>query len=150
MSRIGSNNAGVMRHSFKRTGFTLVELLVAVTVIAVGMVFVLGALSQCIYALTTAKKTARANYLLSQKLWSIDQERQQAGGSEEGARSGIFAELDKDYQWSDEVRAINEDFGNETTFIQKYLNEETVKVIWHQGKTDKDVSVTRYVAKKQS
>lgn len=132
------------------SGFTLVELLVAVVVIAVGMVFVLGALGQCMNALTTAQKTARANYLLSQKIWSIDEERQLNGGSQEGAWNGIFEEPYADYNWTDEVRMIDEDFGNETVFIQKYLNEETLKVVWRQGRAGKDISITRYVAKKLS
>ena len=56
------------RHS---KAFTLVELLIAVAVIAVGMVFILGALSQCVSAFTTAQNMVTANYLLNKKIWEI-------------------------------------------------------------------------------
>ena len=43
----------------RRTGFTLVELLVAAAVIAVGMVYVLGALGRCMMALTSSERMWR-------------------------------------------------------------------------------------------
>ena len=62
----------IMTSMRPKKAFTLVELMIAVAVIAVGMVFVLGAFSQCLSALTTARKMVTANYLLNGKLWESD------------------------------------------------------------------------------
>lgn len=126
--------------------FTLVELMAAVAVIAVGMVFILGAFNQCLSSMNTAGKTVTAVGLMNDKLQHIDSEHIQNNGSQEGSWSGGF-EQDRyqGFNWSQVVRPVEQDFGNETVFAQDGLNEETVSVSWKQGKVIKDVSVTRFV-----
>ena len=142
MSRIG-----IM--SKKANGFTLVELLVAVAVIAVGMVFVLSALGQCIKGMTTAQKSLTASELLTQKLWEIDLEHIENNGSIEGEWSGAFSEPNEGFRWSQVVAELEGDFGVSTPFVQEALNEETVFVYWKQGRMKRDVRVSRYVPKKE-
>ncbi|HQP91085.1 MAG TPA: prepilin-type N-terminal cleavage/methylation domain-containing protein [Candidatus Omnitrophota bacterium] len=128
--------------------FTLIELLIAVVVIAVGMVFVLGALSQCVAVLDTASKTIEANYLLNQKVWELD-ESYYGTGSAEGETTGSF-ETSKDFSWSvNDVEEITTDFGKQASFIKDSFNEETVKISWKQGRVSKDLSITRYVKRKK-
>lgn len=141
MSPIGRNN--------KSRAFTLVELLVAVAVIAVGMVFVLGALSRCMTSLLTAQKMVTASYLLNQKIGEIDLAYQQNNGSEEGAWGDVFAAPHEEFNWTQNVSRIAADFGNDTVLIQENLNEEVVKVLWKQARVGRDISVTRYVKRKK-
>jgi len=139
MSRIGS-----------REGFTLVELMAAVAVIAVGMVFVLGAFNQCLSSMTTAEKTVTACGLLNDRIYQIDFAYIQSNGSQEGSWSGGFQEEQhKGFNWTQVVQPVSQDFGNETIFVQVALNEEKVSIAWKQGSVVKDVSVTRYVRKKK-
>lgn len=139
-----------MRNRFGcRKAFTLVELMAAVAVIAVGMVFVLGAFNQCLSSMTTAHRMIAATNLLNVKIWDDDLAMRQENGSVEGAWEGTFEPPNEGFHWTQEVRAILQDFGNETLFVQENLNEETMGVAWQQGKTAKDVSVTRFVRKKK-
>lgn len=147
VSGLGSGRAPSTKH--RAPGFTLVEVFIAVAVIAVGMVFILGAFSQCMSALTTAQKMTTANYLLNVKMWEIDLNHTANDGSEEGEWEGAFDAPYQDFNWTHVVRGVSADFGNETFFIQQDLNEELFKVAWRQGKTIKDVSVVRYVKKKK-
>jgi hypothetical protein len=124
-------------------------VLIAVAVITVGMVFILGAFSQCMSALTTAQKMTTANYLLNAKMWDIDLNHTANDGSEEGEWYGAFDAPYQGFNWTHVVRGVLADFGNETFSVQQDLNEELFKVAWTQGKTVKDVSVVRYVKKKQ-
>ena len=131
-----------------KQAFTLVELLVAVAVIAVGMVFVLGSFSQCMSGAGTARNMETAGYLLNAKLWEIDEARKVANATEEDFISGEFAAPYQSFNWSDTLSTITSDFGNESLVVRGNLTEETIKVSWKQGKTVKDVSVVRYIKKK--
>lgn len=137
------------RNSKRSGAFTLVELLIAVAVIAVGMVFVLGAFSQCMSSLATAQKMVTADQLLNAKIWEEDLAFKQNNGTEEGELSGVFPEPYEDFNWTQTIRPVSADWGNQTSFVQEVLNEEVLKVVWPQGRVVKDVSVIRYVKKKK-
>lgn len=132
-----------------KLAFTLVELLAAVAVVAVGCVFVLGGLSQCSASLAIAKKTVTANHLLASKMWDIDLAHRASGGGEPGEWGGVFEPPHAAFRWMQTAKNISEDFGNATRFVTDALLEETVGVLWTQGKATRDVSVTRYVKRKR-
>lgn len=132
-----------------KTGFTLVELLAAAAVIAVGMVFVLGALSRCMTSLAIAHRTIDGNYLLGEKLWEFDLERRANNGTEEGEWSDVFDAPNERFNWTRIVTGITADLGNRTPVFNQTFAEETVSVAWMQGKTARSVDVTRYVNRKQ-
>jgi len=138
----------IMTSMRPKKAFTLVELMIAVAVIAVGMVFVLGAFSQCLSALTTARKMVTANYLLNGKLWESDLAIKQENGSQEGEWSGVFLEPYESFNWTHKIKAVSVEFGNESLPGLERLNEEIMKVSWLQGRQTKDISVVRYVKKK--
>jgi len=131
-----------------KEAFTLVELMIAVAVIAVGMVFILGAFSQCLSALTTARKMVTANYLLNGKIWESDLAIKLENGSQGGEWSGVFSEPYENFNWTHKIQAVSGDFSNESLPVFERLNEEIIKVSWLQGLLIKDISVVRYVRKK--
>jgi prepilin-type N-terminal cleavage/methylation domain-containing protein len=133
----------------RSSGFTLVELLVAVAVIAVGMVFVLGAFSQCMSSLTIAERMVTANGLLNAKIWEDNLALKASNGSETGEWSEVFTAPYEGFRWTHVVGDVAADFGNETLVVQENLNQDLWKISWTQGKIAKDVSVTRYVKKKK-
>lgn len=131
-----------------RQAFTLVELLVAVAVVAIGMVFVLGALSQCMAVLVTAQKTVEASYLLNEKAWEIDRA-QARDGSEKGVWEEPFSEPHQGFSWVLNVTDFSTDLGAETGFVSDELNDEMVTVQWQQGRVKRDLAIQRYAKKKK-
>lgn len=129
-------------------GFTLVELLASVAVIAVGMVFILGAFSQCMSSLATAEKMRKASFIIARQAWESDQEILVQNGTSEGSWEGVFEEPEGNFSWHREVRAVAADYGNESLFVQENLAEEVFDVSWKQGRSVKDLSVARYVKRK--
>ncbi len=138
------------RKDLLSSGFTLVELMAAVAVIAVGMVFILGAFCQCVSSLTTAEHKITANLLLNAKIWEEDLVLKENNGSEAGEWSEAFKPPYENFNWTHVVRdgVSAGDFGNESLFVQENLNEEAFTVFWTQGKAVKDVTVTRFVKRK--
>ena len=141
-----------MNHNKTRAiGFTLVELMAAVAVIAVGMVFILGAFSQCVSSLTTAEHKITASFLLNARIWEEDLEIKDNNGSEAGEWSEAFKPPYEKFNLTHVVRdgVSAGDLGNESLFVQENLNEEEFSVSWVQGKAVKDVSVTRFAKRKK-
>jgi len=134
----------------KRSGFTFVELLAATAVIAIGLVFVLGALGRCMTTLSVAKRTIDANYLLGKKLWEFDLERRAENGTEEGSWGGVFEAPNEHFNWSREVASVTSDFGSRSSVFNQTFAEQTVRVLWMQGRAPRSVGVTQYVKRKQS
>ncbi|MGE5279542.1 MAG: type II secretion system protein [Deltaproteobacteria bacterium] len=129
-------------------GFTLVELLVAAAVIAVGMVYVLGAFGRCVTALAASHNMVTATYLLEGKLFELAELYRQENGAEEGTTEGAFEEPYARFTWTRVAAGVAADIGDElsrTTVLRNNLLEETVRVAWRQGAVEREVSVTRYV-----
>jgi prepilin-type N-terminal cleavage/methylation domain-containing protein len=145
-------------------GFTLVELLVASAVMAVGLVFVLGALGRCSTSLALARRTVTASSLLNAKLWDLDLEHRGNNGTEEGEWEGDFEEPNQMFHWTQTVVPLTAnltevavgnasggtsiDPGNTSSAWEESFLEETVTVGWSQGRQKRNVTITRYVRRK--
>jgi len=145
-------NKGTARHRRKKA-FTLVELLVASAVIAVGMVYVLGALGRCMTALAASERMVTASFLLNNKLWQLDELYRQDQGAEMGTDRGRFDEPYDLFEWEQFTTAVSAEVGdgyNQTTLLRDAFLEETVRVSWStQGQAARSISVTRYVPRRQ-
>jgi prepilin-type N-terminal cleavage/methylation domain-containing protein len=129
-----------------KKGFTLVELMVAVVVTAVGMVGVLSALNQCAVVMATSERQITANYLLNQKMWET-QEMSRTGELALGKASGIFEAPYGDFNWTRTISEFPESFGNESETLKKYLVEENVTIGWQRRGTDRGLTVVAYAPK---
>jgi general secretion pathway protein I len=82
-----------------RAGFTLLEVLVAVAILAIAMVAILKANVQNLDALTTSRETTTASLLAAGKLAEIEA----AGVANWGESQGDFGEDYPDYSWQMET-----------------------------------------------
>ncbi len=132
-----------------RSAFTLIELMITVTIITVGMVFVLGAFSRSMAALVTAQRMIQANDLLSAQIWVLDMDNRQPEPAIPLDASGAFAAPYEAFSWARSTCDINVDFEhNYTKSLRELFAEETVEVSWVQARVPKSVSVTRFVPKR--
>ncbi len=129
-----------------KKGFTLVELMVAVVVTAVGMVGVLSALNQCAIVMATSERQITANYLLNQKMWET-QEMSRTGELALGKMSGTFEAPYDDFNWTRTVSEFPKSFGNESETLKNYLVEENVTISWQRRGTDRGLTVITYAPK---
>lgn len=130
------------------SAFTLVELLVAVSVIAIGMVFVLGAFSRCLSSSNIAKKMIQASFLLTNKIWEIDLEHVKDKGSLQGRWEGVFETKNESFSWSQVVTdASARALGEEAYVIEDGFNAEIIAVGWDQARLARNLSISRYIKK---
>ena len=146
---VGSRQAVAARSDpapVRRAGFTLVELMIAVAIVAVGMVFVLGAFSQCLSALSSSEKTIKAAGLLAREFWweptflmgiaGIDDPKDIG----EGEWSGLFTGPYDGFGWTLTIRPVAADFGTEMDKADEAFFEGEYKISWTQGKTERSLS----------
>lgn len=93
------------RKKSSHTGFTLLEVMVAVAIIAMTFVSLLGSQSQSISIADISRFETTAAMLAREKLTQL----QLAGFSELNNGSGQFEDEFADYFWQAEVRELNED-----------------------------------------
>jgi general secretion pathway protein I len=114
----------------KRPGFTLIEVLVAAAVLAIGIsagVRTLGALTRSTAA---AEDRITAVRLATERLALLEADEQVAAGE----TSGAFASEPR-FQWRQEVAAASE----------PGLLEATVTILWQDGQVPRHYSVTTYL-----
>jgi|GEM_PF-1195004 len=134
------------RASLKRQGFTLIELVLTVALIAVGMVFVLGALNQCALAHANAEKEIVANYALTNIITKFDVCKRQS--SKEICLNLISAEYE-DFNLTRIVSPVAADFGSENSLIQDNFYQEEFRLSWKLGRRNRHISFVRYVQSKK-
>lgn len=86
-------------------GFTLVEVLVAVVIFAVGIVAVSRAYVTSVGALGIGRESAQALCLLKQKMSELEFSAIEDDGLATGVSSGVFDGDDAAYEWIYEVKS---------------------------------------------
>ncbi len=113
-----------------RRGFLLLEVLVSITIIAVGLVYVIRSFSSSTRAIETAAHFLKSVSLIEEKLWEIEAE----GSIEEGRDEGRFEE-DEEYGWVLEAEGL-EDIP---------INRLELKVEWEGPGRRQRVSIETYL-----
>ena len=98
-------------------GFTLVEVLLAVTILAVGIIGVLRAYATSVNALEVSQENIDAVCLLKEKMAEIEQAGLEQGGIPQGVSSGEFEGSFEGFEWESEVKPSRVDGLNEITLV---------------------------------
>lgn len=112
------------------SGFTLVELMVAVVISVVGLVFVFSALQSSANVLSISEKMKTANELLNRKIWESDK-LEAASGAVMGETSGVFAAPYEAFSWMRNVSEFSDVFQEDTDEdVDAHLWRETTTIFW--------------------
>jgi prepilin-type N-terminal cleavage/methylation domain-containing protein len=118
------------RTAFGHGGFSLVETLLAVLILAVGLTLVLRSFGSSLDALGNSADYTRGLALVEEKLWALEA----TGSIVPGTYAGEFAEEDRSFRW--EVKA------SEPTAMG--LCETQVTVSWDRRGRPRAISVVTY------
>ena len=87
-----------------KKGFTLIELMLAITILSVGMVGVLRAYSVSVSALEAGQESIEAVYLLKEKMAQVEKDASEEGGIPPGRWDGEFDNEFEEFTWELTVR----------------------------------------------
>ncbi len=119
------------RVPLSQRGFLLLEILLAVLILAVGLTFVLRSFGSSLGALRTSADYTNALLLLEERLWDLEAK----GSIVPGTFTGEFSEEDGDFRW--EVTA--------SELTEMGLCETQVTVSWKRRGRPRAVSIVTYV-----
>lgn len=135
--------AGPHRARERRGGFTLLEVMVALAILAVSLVVLLGLRNRDVQLQAYARDLTRATLLARQMAAGIDL----AGPPELGYQEGDFGEDEPGFAWQRQVTPFMSEF------IGDRVHEVRVSVLWGptdgQGPPEGRVDVTRFVEVKR-
>jgi len=110
-------------------GFMLLEVLLSASIVAVGVVFVIGSFITSVKIFKASRSYLRALYLAENKMWEYEE----TGEIEEGGDEGFFEDY-KGAKWTVEAREIDE----------IPLNETALEVVLEEGGKKRKFSVVTY------
>jgi len=144
-----TNNNCIVRHSSPRekftpsdnrhlTGFTFVEIIIAVAVLSSGLLYINEAYLRIIEGLNHVKLRNFAESFIENKLWEVEdillnQDTQPQSGSD-----GEVEYNNKDYAWNQEIAQLDE---------QGYLFRADLSMSWREGIREITLSRSKYIAK---
>ena len=111
-------------------GFLLLEVLVSITVITVGLVYVVRSFSSSTRAIVTGTRFLKSVSLAEEKLWEIEAK----GTIEKGRDEGRFKE-DEGYRWKIEAEGLGD----------IPINVVNLKVEWEGPQKKQRVSIETYM-----
>ena len=116
-------------------GFTLLEVMVALLIIATSFVVLLHTRNQSVTAADYAKRTTVATLLASERMSEIEQE----DFPDTGEDGSNFGDDYPEYRWETTV--------SDTAY--ENIREVKVEVMWGEGSSERSIGLVNYVRKKE-
>ncbi len=116
-------------------GFTLLEVMVALLIIATSFVVLLHTRNQSIITADYAKQATVAALLASEKMSEVEQ----GEFPDTGEESSTFGDDYPEYRWRTSV--------SDTAY--ENIREVRVEILWGEGKSERSTGLVNYVRKKE-
>src|SRR3990170_3193521 len=131
----GDDMGMTVRPGLGNSGFTLLEVMVALLIIATSFVVLLHTRNQSVTAADYAKRTTVATLLASERMSEIEQE----DFPDTGEDNSNFGDDYPEYRWKTSV--------SDTAY--ENIREVKVEVLWGEGSSERSIGLVNYVRKKE-
>ena len=122
------------RPDLSNAGFTLLEVMIALLIIATSFVVLLHTRNQSVITADYAKRATVATLLASEKMSDIEQE----DFPDTGDDSSNFGDDYPEYRWKTSV--------SDTAY--ENIREVKVEILWGEGNSERSIGLVNYVRKK--
>ncbi|MEE4242839.1 MAG: type II secretion system protein [Desulfopila sp.] len=110
---------------FSSTGFTLLEVMIAIAVLAITLTVLFGSQSQSLSLAAEAKFNTQATFLLQEKMAELE-----AGQLDFYNDEGDFGEMYPGYRWKIEIDDVNFMESEILAEMAKPLKRVTLTIVW--------------------
>ena len=110
-----------IRHT--KRGFTLIEIMLAITILTIGIIGVLRAYIISVNTLEAGQNSIDAVCLLKEKMAEIEQVVMEEGGISPGTSSGKFEDEFEGFRWELEVKPGPIKSLNEVALVVSHVNQ---------------------------
>jgi len=129
----------------RQKSFTLIELVVALSILSIGIVLVLRSYINVSSALDLATNRIEAICFLEGKMNTILEE-VKTTGKIEGSTSGITNIGNRNAEWALEVTPLTDEALKDEEAQSKWsLSEARFRISWKEGNVDRDSELVTYV-----
>jgi len=125
-------------------GFTLIELMTAVSILSIGIVLILRSYLSVVSALDSSQSRIDANVFLESKMNALSEELLRSQKMEKNSDSDTVVINGKDAQWSMDISDLEEDPESKTD-----LSDIKLKVSWEEGNREKGATLETYVQRQE-
>jgi general secretion pathway protein I len=117
--------------TFNRSGFTLIEIMIALMVLSVSFVVLIGLRNRDLALAAYSHHMTEATLLARQRITEVSV----AGFPDMGDSEGDFGEAAPGYRWKQQVK--------QTPF--EVVRELVLAVVWNEGSREEEVRFTTYL-----
>jgi len=128
-----------------KSGFTLIEVMLAVAILAIGIVGVMRAYTSALEGLKAAECSIEEACLLKDRMAEVEEKAIEAEGVLAGSESGVFANEYADYRWEEDITAAQFDIEDLKESLQGFLSEVKVTVTNDRITPTRRFSVVTYM-----
>lgn len=126
-----------------KKGLSLVELMVAVSILCVGIVLVIRSFLTAMAALEHSQNKISAIHFLEKKMAELEQKAIEEGGIESGSERDRTQINSRPAEWNFQIAPITIDEATDE------VNEVMLTVSWKEGNINKDAVLATYLVNKK-
>lgn len=120
-----------------RKGFTLIELILSIVILAVGIVSVQRVFINCLSAVSVIERWSQAERLLEGKMWELGREVLEKGKKfEKRQDGGVLLGSDRTYQYNAIIRVVDS---------EAHLLEAKTSISWGSPGSEHSIKRTFYM-----
>lgn len=133
----------------KIKGFSFVELMIAIVVLAVGFVFIIQGFIIASDALNTSQIRFQILPFLEAKMSEIEISADEDSGTTRTSASGDLPLTSRNASWELKILGVEEPGDSEEIDLSGDLNEVSLRVSWQERNASRDILVATYLKNKK-
>jgi prepilin-type N-terminal cleavage/methylation domain-containing protein len=126
-------------------GFSFVELMVAVVILSVGLVFIIEGFIVAAGAMNTSSIRIQLVPILESKMYELELSAEENNGIERGTSEGEFLLDSRSASWNLEITGVEKE---EELDLSDDLNEVKLEVSWQEKNLPRQIQVLTYLRNK--
>ena len=130
----------------KSKGVTLLEVMLAVTILSVGLVMVVRSYTSCLRTIKITQNLLLANLLLEEKIWQKEEEKLSTAIFIEGQEENQFDPPWDNFRYEISLEPVEEELPQD---YEDNLRKCSLQVRWRQGSREQATSCVSFLRSKE-